>query len=184
MGFVMGAVTLFFLVVCNGVRNWGLISLWKSPHFEPHLPNGSSRYVGAMSPIHVPLLRWTTKTTRTLVLALANVVLALTTHPRKHVGDLKLRLFPLLYFLIWMVNRSIDKGQKHWWQSQDGFEDLLWVHCTSMINITNVLFNMARYHLFRGLVYWWIDVKNKIILEKEWQLLWLSHCNFCYSEDF
>ena len=111
------------------------------------------------SPIHVPLLRWTTKTTRTLVLALANVVLALTTHPRKHVGDLKLRLFPILYFLIWMVNRSIDKGQKLWWQSQDGSEDLLWVNWTSIINV----------------LVWYGYI------EKEWLPLWLSHCNFCYS---
>ena len=112
------------------------------------------------SPIHVPLLRWTTKTTKTLVLALANVVLALITHPRKHVGDLKLRLFPILYFLIWMVNRSIDKGQKLWWQSQDGSEDLLWVNWTSIINV----------------LVWYGYI------EKEWLPLWLSHCNFRYSE--
>ena len=43
------------------------------------------------------LLRWITKTTKTSVLVLASIVLALITHPRKHVGDPKL---PVLEFLI------------------------------------------------------------------------------------
>ena len=29
------------------------IAQWKSPHFEPHLPNGSSRYVGAIFSVSV-----------------------------------------------------------------------------------------------------------------------------------
>ena len=99
------------------------------------------------------LLRWITKTTKTSVLVLASVVLALITLSRKHVGDPEVKLEP-------KVNHSMHKGQKLWWQSQDGSEDLLWVNWTSIINV----------------LVWYGYI------EKEWLPLWLSHCNFRYSE--
>ena len=133
------------------------------------------------SPIHVLLLRWTTKTTRTLVLALARNVLALITHPKKHVGDL-----PILCLVIWMVNRSIDKGQKLWWQSQDGSEDLLWVHCTSIINLANVLFNMTKYLLFLWIdeLVNWTNCQEQDNIRERVATTLVEPLQFCYSEDF